>query len=128
MAQNYSVFLVDDDKFALDMYSRKFLATGATVDVASGSKEALEKLRGGANPDIMVLDIIMPEMDGLELLDVIRKENLAEKSAVVMLTNETSEEKKERAKKLGAKGYIVKATCEPSELAQCVFDAAQIKK
>jgi CheY-like chemotaxis protein len=116
MEKKYSVLLVDDDKFLLDMYRKKFDQNGLAVDVAVGSQEALSKLREGAKPDILVLDIIMPNMDGLELLETIRKEKLAEEAIVIMLTNESDREKIEKAKSLGIKGYIVKATSIPSEV------------
>lgn len=114
--KKYSVLLVDDDKFLLDMYRKKFDQSGMAVDVCVGSQEALTKLRDGAKPDILLLDIIMPGMDGLDLLETIRKEKLAESSVVIMLTNESDREKIERAKTLGIKGYIVKATSIPSEV------------
>ncbi len=112
-----TVLLVDDDKFLLEMYRKKFEQNGAVVDVAVGSEEALYKLREeGAKPDILLLDIIMPNMDGLELLGVIRKENFIPTSIVIMLTNESDHDKIEKAKSLGIKGYIVKATSIPSEV------------
>src|SRR5688500_6139224 len=107
MAKSYTVLLVDDDKFLLDMYRKKFEQNGATVDVAVGSTEALAKLRDGAKPDILNLDIIMPTMDGIELLETIRNEKLSPESTVIMLTNESDREKIEKAKSLGIKGYIV---------------------
>lgn len=116
MAKSYSVLLVDDDKFLLDMYRKKFEQSGLEVSVAVGSHEALALLRDGKKPDILMLDIIMPAMDGIELLETIRKEKLAESSIVIMLTNESDKEKIQEAKKLGIKGYIVKATSIPSEV------------
>ena len=101
MDKKYSVLMVDDDKFLLEMYKRKFDQAGLESDLAVGSSEALEKLRGGAKPDVLVLDIIMPGMEGLELLDTIRKEDLAKDSLVVMLTNESESSKIEEAKKMG---------------------------
>ena len=114
--KKYSVLIVDDDKFLLEMYRKKFEQNNATVDVAVSSEEALSKLRGGAKPDILILDIIMPNMDGLELLGVIRQENLSPNSTVIMLTNESNRDKIEQAKSLGIRGYIVKATSIPSEV------------
>ncbi|HEY4511864.1 MAG TPA: response regulator [Candidatus Paceibacterota bacterium] len=108
--------LVDDDRFLLDMYSLKFSKGGLSVVAACGSKEALQHLRDGLVPDVMVLDIIMPTMDGLELLGVIRKENLASKATVIMLTNQSQSSEIEKAKQLGVDGYIVKATTIPSEV------------
>ena len=127
MDKKYTVLIVDDDKFLLDMYRKKFETSGATVDVAVGSEEALAKLRGGAKPDILILDIIMPGMDGIELLQTIRKEKLTESSIVIMLTNESSPEKIEEAKKLGTKGYIIKATRIPSEVVDEAMKIAGLK-
>ena len=58
----------------------------------------------------------MPGMDGIELLEVIRKEKLAPSAAVIMLTNESDHERIEKAKSLGIKGFIVKAMSIPSEV------------
>lgn len=118
METRYSVLLVDDDKFLLEMYRKKFEGKVAKVELAVGAEEALAKLREGAKPDILILDIIMPNMDGLELLEAIRKENLTPNSIVIMLTNESDREKIEKAKSLGIKGYIVKATSIPSEVVE----------
>lgn len=126
MAKNYTIFLVDDDKFLLDMYKKKFEADGATVDVALGPQEALNKLRGGTKPDVLVLDIIMPGMDGVELLGVIRKEKLCPDSIVVMLTNENNREVIDKAKVFGIQGYIVKATSVPTEVVDEIKKIAKI--
>ncbi len=126
MSKKYSVFLVDDDKFLLDMYKRKFENDGASVEVAVGAEEALTKLRGGTKPDVLVFDIIMPGMDGLELLKTVRKEKLVPDSVVVMLTNESNKDAIEEAKSLGIKGYIVKATTIPSEVIEKIKKIANI--
>lgn len=114
--KKYTVLIVDDDKFLLDMYATKFHSLGHEAHTAVGANEALAKLREGEAPDAVILDIIMPVMDGLELLETMRKENLAPSSAVIMLTNETDPAKIEKAKSLGVAGYIVKATSIPSEV------------
>ena len=116
--KKYSILIVDDDKFLLDMYAMKFKLLGHEAKVAVGPTEALTKLRGGETPDAILLDVIMPGMDGLELLETIRKENLSPKSVVVMLTNESDPEKIEKAKSFNIAGYIVKATSIPSEVVE----------
>lgn len=128
MAKSYSVFLVDDDKFLLEMYRKKFEQSGAEVDVSLGSNEVLGKLRDGKKPDILILDIIMPGMDGIELLETIRKEKLAETSSIIMLTNESDKEKIEKAKSLGVRGYIVKATSIPSAVVEEALNLSGINK
>lgn len=114
------ILLIDDDRFLLDMYSIKFKSSNLTIDTAPGSTFALEKLRAGDKPDIILIDIIMPTMDGLELLKVIRDEKLVPDATIVMLTNQPDE--LERAKSLGVDGYIVKATNIPSEVVSQVLD------
>lgn len=112
------VLIVDDDKFLLGMYSVKFANNNYDVDTAVGSTVALEKLRNGASPDILLLDIIMPHMDGLELLKTIRDEKLVPNATVIMLTNQSQSSDIERAKELRVDGYIVKASTIPSEVMQ----------
>jgi len=125
--KKYKVLIVDDDKFLLDMYAMKFKSLGHDATVAVGANDALEKLRGGMDPEIMLLDIIMPTMDGLELLEVVRKEGLAPSATLVMLTNETDPAKIERANVLKVNGYIVKATTIPSEVVSQVIEIVKHK-
>lgn len=115
------IFVVDDDRFLLDMYTIKFKENGFEVIQAFGSVEALEKLRTGVNPDAVLLDIVMPKMDGFELFSIIRKENLAPKAKIVMLSNLSQPADIEKAKSLGASGYIVKALAVPSEVVERVI-------
>jgi len=127
MSKKYTVLIVDDDKFLLDIYKKKFERQGADVDIAVGSMEALSKLREGAKPDILMLDVIMPEIDGIELLDIIRKEKLIPDTVVIMLTNESDQGRIEQAKKLGINGYIVKATTIPTEVVEEAIKIADLK-
>jgi CheY-like chemotaxis protein len=122
MSKNLKILIVDDDKFLLNMYREKFVQGGFDVDVAVGSEEALAKLRSGDELDVLVLDIIMPGVDGLELLEIVRKENLCPKAQVIMLTNENDKNSIDKAKSLGVAGYIVKATSVPSEVVEGVID------
>jgi two-component system chemotaxis response regulator CheY len=110
------ILIVDDDKFLIGMYSVKFESKGFDVDSAVGSLEALKKLREGKVYDIMLFDIIMPMMDGIELLRTVRKENLSPGATIIMLTNETQSSQIEQAKELKANGYIIKASSIPSEV------------
>ena len=119
-SKKIKIMLVDDDHFLLDMYSLKFKTRGMDIITADGSSQALEKIRGGESPDVILLDIIMPTMDGLELLKIIRDEKLVPNTTIIMLTNQSDET--EKAKELGADGYIVKATTIPSEVVDQVLE------
>ncbi len=113
---SYSILIVDDDVFLLDMYALKFREHGFTVETALGSMAALEKMKNGYAPDVMVLDIVMPEMDGFELLEKLKDERLGEKTMKIILSNRGQASDIDRGKNLGASGYIVKAKATPSEV------------
>jgi putative two-component system response regulator len=63
------VLIVDDDKFLLNMYSIKFSKNNFEVNSAVSGEEMLNKIKEGYVPDIILLDIVMPGMDGFEILD-----------------------------------------------------------
>ena len=111
-----SILFVDDDKFLLDMYAVKFSKNNFDVHTSLNSEEALKIIRDGLEPDILLLDIVMPGMDGIELLSTIRKENLLKNSVIIILTNQGLPDDIARAKKLNVDGYIIKATTIPSEV------------
>jgi CheY-like chemotaxis protein len=125
--KRYTIFIVDDDKFLLDMYSLKFSEKDFVVEVAFGSTEALEKLKQGFKPDIILLDIVMPTMDGFELLSEIKKGGLAEGAVTIILSNLGQQEDIEKGAALGADGYIIKASSTPTEVVNKVLDIAKAK-
>lgn len=112
----YRIYLIDDDRFLLDMYAVKFRAQGHEVTAFTQGKELLAALREKPAPDAMLLDIVMPEMDGFEILGEVRKEGLAKTTKVIILSNQGQESDIEKAKELGAAGYIIKASAIPSEV------------
>ena len=115
------IIILDDDQFLLNMYASKLVKLGIDVDTAETGEKLLEKLKAATTPpDLLLLDIIIPGLSGLETLERIRKENLAPNAKVVMLTNQSTEEDVEKAKSLGIQGYIVKATSTPSEVVEQV--------
>ena len=115
----YRVYLVDDDRFLLDLYAVKFKNAGHEISVFGSGEDLLATLRkeGAANPpDAILLDLIMPGIGGFGALETIRKENLAQGSKVVILSNQGQDSDIERAKQLSADGYIIKASAIPSEV------------
>ena len=124
----YKILIVDDDKFLLNMYSIKFQKEKFEVTVASDGQEALKKLQDGFIPDAIVLDIVMPVMDGLEFLEKMRGENLAKDATLLILSNQGQSSDIEKAKRLGIDGYIVKATTIPSEVVTEVLRMLANKK
>ncbi len=120
--KKYSILIVDDDKFLSDMYSIKFTERGFTVEIADGGPSALTKLEAGLRPDICLVDIVMPEMDGFELIQRIRDLKLEGKLALIVLSNLGQKEDVEKGLALGADGYIVKASATPSEVVDKVLE------
>lgn len=116
--KNPKVLIVDDDKFLLNMYSLKFGKNNFEVNSASSGEEVFSKIKSGYNPDIILLDIVMPGMDGFEILETIRKEKLAPNASIIMLTNQGQLSDIEKAKSFGIDGYIIKATTIPSEVVE----------
>lgn len=112
--------LVDDDKFLLDMYSLKFTQEGFIVIPCFSVREALDSLRGGAAPQVVLFDITMPGEDGFSFLEKLREEKLAPGAKLIALTNQSNDADRKRAEELGADRYVVKASMIPSEVVALV--------
>ena len=114
----YRVFLVDDDRFLSDLYAVKFRDAGHEVIAFNGGEDLLAALRkeGSKNPDVILLDLIMPGIGGFEALETIRKENLAKSTKIIILSNQGQDSDIEKAKQLSVDGYIIKASAIPSEV------------
>lgn len=125
---HYSILIVDDDRFLLDMYSLKFKESGCTIAAEPDSLKALQTLRDGLSPDVILLDIIMPGMTGFDFLEAMRSEKLAPNARIIVLSNQGQEEDIKRAMDLGADGYIVKASAIPSEVLEKTLAIADKKK
>ena len=112
----YRIYLTDDDRFLLDMYAVKFKAAGHEVSIFQNGGEVLNELRAKPAPDALLLDMVMPEIDGFQVLETIQKEKLAPTMKTIVLSNQGQESDIEKAKKFGAAGYIIKASAIPSEV------------
>mgnify|MGYP001610403055 CR=1 FL=1 len=114
----YKIYLVDDDRFLLDLYAVKFRDAGHEVSVFGSGDDLLSALKksGSNSPDVILLDLIMPGIGGFETLETIRKENLAKGTKIIILSNQGQDSDIERAKQLSADGYIIKASAIPSEV------------
>ncbi len=120
MDSKKKILIIDDDSFLLDMYALKFNQSNFSVSTALGPEPALEKLHQGLVPDVILLDIVMPVMDGFELLEKLKAEHLAENSIYIILSNRGQASDVARGESLGVAGYIVKASSTPSEVIEKV--------
>ncbi len=121
------ILIVDDDTFLLDMYAFKFSQHNFEVHTAPGGLQAIEKLKDGLSPDIILMDIIMPDMDGFEMLEKINKDNLSPDSTKIILSNKSQQSDIDRGDSLGASGYIVKANSTPAEVIDQVVEVLSKK-
>ncbi len=114
------LLLVDDDAFLRDMYGMKFSECGHTVDTAENPTMALNKLHKDQDFDAMLLDMVMPGMTGVELMNSIRAEFPKLKTKFIVLSNQGQAEDIEKAMAAGALGYIIKAESIPSDVVKKV--------
>jgi CheY-like chemotaxis protein len=114
------LLLVDDDAFLRDMYATKFTECGHQVESADSGQAALAKLDQDTTFDAIVLDMIMPELTGVELIKTIKQKFPAIKAAFIVLSNQGQTEDVEEAVEAGAVGYIIKAESIPSDVVKKV--------
>jgi DNA-binding response OmpR family regulator len=113
------IAIIEDDNAISQMYRIKFEAEGYKVETADNGVlglELVEKFR----PDIVLLDLMMPEMNGDEMLTALRKTPWGHDLKVIILTNMGEQEAPEIIKTLGVKAFIVKADMTPRQVAELV--------
>lgn len=106
------------------MYRMKFEADGFDVQLANNGKRGVA-LVAAFTPDIILLDLSMPEMDGAEALAIIRKSESSKNIPVIILTNLGEEESPKQIRSLGIHSYIVKADLTPRQVVQRVKEALE---
>ena len=110
-----TIMIVEDDSFVMDIYKTKLSQEGFSVVEAENGVEALKKLKM-TKPDLMLLDIIMPYMDGLEVLKKMKENEDTKNIPVILLTNLSQKEEVDKGMELGAKDYLIKSHFTPSEV------------
>jgi DNA-binding response OmpR family regulator len=113
------VAIVEDDQAISTMYRIKFEAEGFTVETAANGKLGLALIES-MKPDIVLLDLMMPEMNGDEMLTALRKTSWGKDIKVIILTNSGEEQAPPNLKELGIRRYIVKAEMTPRQVAEMV--------
>jgi len=121
------ILIVDDDAFLRELYAMKFVECGHDVITALHASDALRILEQGDVFDLMLVDMIMPGMTGVELLNEIKKMVPKVKMKLIVLSNQGQDQDIEEAKKAGAIGYIIKAQSIPSEVVKKVEEIMSAK-
>lgn len=113
---NNHILVAEDDIFISDIYDVKLSSAGYRVEIAHNGREALEKLRSGLRPNLMLLDIVMPYVDGFDVLNEYAKNPEWQSVPIVLLTNLSQKEDIDRAMELGARDYLIKSHFTPTEV------------
>ncbi len=108
------VLLIEDDPLIVEIYTTKLKESGFDVDSVFDGEEALRKI-GEKKYDILLLDVVLPHLTGFELLEKIKKQEIGSPK-IFILSNLSQREDVERAERLGASGYLIKAQYTPSEV------------
>lgn len=109
------VLLVEDDAFLADIYQKKFEMEGFKVTVAGNGERGLEEAKK-KKPDIILLDILLPKLDGFSVLEALKKDPAAKNIPVILLTNLGQKDDVERGLQSGAVDYLIKTHFKPSEV------------
>ncbi len=108
------VLIIEDDGFLASIYAQKLELEGFEVAFATNGEDGL-KLAQKDKPDLMLLDLLMPQMDGFEVLEKVKADPATKDIKVLVLSNLGQKEDVDRCMKLGAVGYMIKAHSLPEE-------------
>jgi len=111
------ILLVEDDPFLIDIYKTKMEEEGFVVEVAERGDAIFTKLEQ-LRPDLIILDIVLPQMDGWEVLRKIKSDERLKELKVMVLSNLGQKEEVEKGIKLGAEKYLIKAYYTPSQVVE----------
>jgi DNA-binding response OmpR family regulator len=113
------ILIVDDDSLMVRMYQTKFKGDGFSVDTASNGEEGLEKAVAN-KPDLILLDVMMPKVNGLEMLQRVKRDIDIKDTPVVILSNVGEEGDVNKGLEMGAVSYLVKASYTPKQVVEKV--------
>ncbi|OIO50647.1 hypothetical protein CO131_00380 [Candidatus Kaiserbacteria bacterium CG_4_9_14_3_um_filter_50_16] len=114
------IFIVEDDQTLRNVLLEKFSKSGYAVEEAEDGEIALQKLRGGLKPDLILLDVLMPKKNGMEVLREMSTDPALKDIPVIIISNSGQPVEVELAKKLGAKDFLIKAIFDPAEVLEKV--------
>ncbi len=116
------ILIIEDDPNLVELYQTKFQMEGFAVETANDGSAGIERSKT-VNPDIILLDILMPNVNGFEVLKELKKQEETAEVPVIVYTNlgtSDSDEKRELAFSLGAEDFLVKALHEPDAIVERV--------
>jgi len=128
MAENKGkILIIEDDRYISKMYQLKLSLEGYDVQVAENGRIGVEKTKEFM-PDIILLDILMPELDGFEVLSIVKSDDHTKDTPVLIMSNLGQEDHIQKGMALGAIGYIVKSQYTPSKVVETIKDTIAKRK
>ena len=115
MATKKYILLVEDDEFLAELYATKLTLEGFEVGLANDGEKGLKMVKA-RTPDLVLLDIILPKMDGFEVLKNMKEDKKYKDLPVILLTNLSQKDEVAKGLDLGAADYLIKAHFMPSEV------------
>lgn len=109
------ILLIEDEEIIISLLEKKLKDEGYKIIVANHGKEGLEKMKS-EKPDLILLDIVMPVLDGFGVLEEMNKSQELKKIPVVIISNSGQPVELGRAKKLGVKDWLIKTEFDPQEV------------
>lgn len=113
------ILIGEDDQFLANAYRIKFEKANLEVKICADGEEVLETVKTFV-PDLILLDLMMPKMDGFTTLERLKSDESTKNIKVIVASNLGQSEDVERAKKLGAEGYVVKSNMSISDILKLV--------
>ena len=111
------ILLIEDDSFIIDIYITKLKEVGFSVQSAVNGEEALVKIKQ-SRPDLVLLDIVLPQVTGFEFLQEIKSMPELKNVPVIVLSNLGQKKEVEKGLSLGAAKYLIKAHYTPTEVVE----------
>lgn len=117
------VLLIEDDQVLQEMYKDKFVHEGFQIEIAENGKGGIDKMKS-FQPDIVLLDLILPDVTGFSILDATRKDPQINTIPIIVLTNIYADGE-DLVKNKGAKAFILKANTTPEDIVEKVKSLLQ---
>ena len=115
MAQK--ILIIEDDKFLRELIAKKLIKEGYEIDEAIDGEEGVKKVKEFM-PDLVLLDLILPGIDGFEVLKTVKEDDKLVSIPVVILSNLGQKDEVEKGLKLGAVDFLIKAHFTPEEIVE----------
>jgi len=115
MPSKKTILLIEDDEFLAELYGTKLSLESYEVALASDGEKGLKMIKE-KKPSLILLDIILPKMDGFEILKAMKADKEVKNIPVILLTNLSQKDEVKKGLDLGARDYLIKAHFMPSEV------------